>query len=178
MIEGTALRLRGWREDDLDVLTEMRNDLALQAELLARPRGSAVPQVRQWLLERTADPRGLLLIVANRSDDMPLGYLQLSEVDSLDRRAEIGICLHASAQGRGAGLETLTIMKPYLRNVWSLRKLTLRVRADNTRAIACYEKAGFAKCGLLREHVNIDGALRDLVLMEHFLHEEASACGS
>ena len=41
MIDGMVVRLRGWQESDLEVITEMRNDLALQAQLLARTRGSA-----------------------------------------------------------------------------------------------------------------------------------------
>ena len=178
MIDGTGLRLRGWRESDLDVLTEMRNDLALQSELLARPRGSGALQVRQWLQNRAADPQGLLLIVAGRDDDRTLGYLQLTDISAVDRRAELGICLHAQAQGRGVGNEALTLVQPYLRRVWALRKLNLRVRADNARAIACYERVGFLRCGLLRHHVYIDGALRDLVLMEMFLEGTESACAS
>lgn len=175
MIDGTAIRLRGWQESDLTLLTEMRNDLALQAQLLARVRGSNAGQVRQWLQERTADPQGLLLIVANRGDDKALGYLHLSEVGGIDRRAELGICLHAQAQGRGVGSEALTLVQPYLREVWALRKLSLRVRKDNSRAIACYERLGFEHCGLLREHVYADGAFRDVVLMECFLQDKTSA---
>ena len=78
MIDGSVVRLRGWQDSDLEVITEMRNDLALQAQLLARARGSNVPQVRQWLQDRSVDPHGLLLIVASRDDDRTLGYLQLS----------------------------------------------------------------------------------------------------
>ena len=178
MIEGSTLRLRGWHESDLGLFIEMRNDVALQAELLARPRGSGIAQVRQWLQDRAGDPQGLLLVVASLDDDRPLGYVQLTDVSSIDGRAELGICLHAQAQGRGVGLEALTLVQPYLRRVWALRKLTLRVRAENARAIACYEQVGFVRCGLLHQHVFIDGALRDLVLMELFLDEPSTACAS
>ena len=177
MIEGTVVRLRGWQESDLEVITEMRNDLALQAQLLARTRGSATPQVRQWLQDRSTDPQGLMLIVASRDDDRALGYLQLSDISDIDQRAELGICLHAQAQGRGVGREALTLVQPYLREVWALRKLSLRVRSDNAQAIACYERVGFERCGLLCQHVHVGGAFRDIVLMDLFLEGKDSACG-
>ncbi len=178
MIDGTQVRLRGWQESDLEVLTEMRNDLALQAQLLSRARGSNTQQVRQWLQERTADAHRLLLIVAGREDDRTLGYLQLSEIDGIDQRAELGICICAQAQGHGIGREVLTLVQPYLRQVWALRKLSLRVRSDNAPAIACYERVGFERCGLLRRHVHIDGKFHDVVLMELFLSGEGEPCVS
>lgn len=178
MIDGTMVRLRGWQESDLEVITEMRNDLALQAQLLARTRGSNTPQVRQWLQDRSADPQGLLLIVAHRHDDRTLGYLQLSDISGIDRRAELGICLHAQAQGHGVGREALTLVQPYLREVWALRKVSLRVRSDNAQAIACYERVGFERCGLLRQHVHVEGTFRDIVLMDFFLEDKDSACAS
>lgn len=178
MIDGTVVRLRGWQESDLEVITEMRNDLALQSQLLGRARGSNAPQVRQWLQDRSADPHGLLLIVASRDDDRTLGYLQLSGISGIDRRAELGICLQAQAQGRGVGREVLTLVQPYLRDVWALRKVSLRVRSDNAQAIACYERVGFERCGLLRQHVHAEGTFRDIVLMDLFLGGTESACAS
>ena len=178
MIDGTVVRLRGWRESDLEVITEMRNDLALQAQLLARARGNNTPQVRQWLQDRSADPQGLLLIVASRDDDRTLGYLQLSDISGIDRRAELGICLQGQARGQGKGREALTLVQPYLREVWALRKVSLRVRSDNAQAIACYERVGFERCGLLRQHVHVEGTFRDIVLMDLFLEGNDSACAS
>jgi RimJ/RimL family protein N-acetyltransferase len=49
MIEGTDVRLRPWRNEDLAMLTELRNDILVQAQLLARPRGSRPEEVLSWL---------------------------------------------------------------------------------------------------------------------------------
>ena len=39
--------------------------------------------------------------------------------------------------------------------------------ADNERAIRCYEKAGFRRVGIMREHwLDPDGAWRDGLLMD------------
>jgi diamine N-acetyltransferase len=178
VIVGQSVVLRGWREADLSVLCELRNDVELQAQLIARPRGSDRPQVRQWLRVRGADEHGLLLVIADREDDRALGYLQLQGMTGIDRRAELGICLHRTAQGRGTGTESLQLLEPYLRDVWAIRKIFLQVRADNNRAISCYERVGYERCGLLREHVFADGAYRDVVLMERWLTTGVAPCAS
>jgi diamine N-acetyltransferase len=178
MIDGESIRLRPWKEADLGLLGELRNDLALQAQLLARPRGSSEPQLRQWLESRARDADGLFLVVADRADDTALGYLQIDRLSPVDRRAELGICLHAAAQGRGIGRQALGLVQAYLLRVWALRKLTLQVRSDNAAAIACYQHAGFRNCGLLSRHHWADGAFHDVVLMECFLGDEGAACAS
>lgn len=172
MIEGAAIRLRAWKESDLGTMTALRNDVALQAQLLARVRGTEESDVRRWLQERSSGADSLLLVVADRVGDAALGFLQIWGIEPVDRRAELGICLVRQAQGKGFGSESLALVFPYLRDIWGLRKLSLRVRADNSGAIRCYEKVGFEQCGQLRQHVFIDGAWRDLVLMDLFLDKE------
>ncbi len=174
MIEGRTVCLRAWREGDLPTLLALRNDVPLQAQLLARARGSDMAQVRHWLQERSAGQESLLWIVADKGTDEALGYVQVAGIDAIDRRGDLGICLAPTAQGRGRGRETIAALLPWLRDTRDLRKLSLRVRADNAAAIRCYERLGFEACGTLREHVFIDEAWQDVVLMDLFLRAAES----
>ena len=160
------VRLRAWKEADLQAITEMRNDVSLQAQLLSRVRGSDEAQVRQWLEVRSAPPDNLLFIVAGRDNDEAYGYLQFTGMDPVDRRADLGICLNPKIQSKGMGGETLNLALPYMRDIWGLRKVSLRVRADNEKAIRCYTKVGFKQCGLLAQHTFIDGVWNDVILMD------------
>jgi diamine N-acetyltransferase len=173
MIEGVAVRLRAWGENDLPDLVALRNDVALQAQLLARVRGSGVEQVRNWLQDRTSSPDKLIFIIADRETDATLGFVQITGMDLADRRAELGICLKREAQGHRAGTESLRLTCAYLRDTWGLRKVSLKVRADNAVAIHCYRRVGFESCGLLRQHVFIEGAWQDIMLMDQFLVPES-----
>lgn len=164
-----APRLRPWRDADVPRLLQWRNDVALQAQLLARARGSDEAAVRRWLSERSAPPRSLLFVVADGESDAALGYLQIVDIDPEDRRGELGICLGLEAQGRGWGTSALRLALAHAKDVAGLRKINLRVRSDNTRAIRCYERLGFGHCGLWRQHVHIEEAWRDVALMEIFL---------
>ena len=169
MIETAQLRLRAWRSDDLPALTRLRNDVALQAQLLARVRGNSSAQVQQWLQDRSAAAGSVLWILADRHTDQALGFVQFSGIDGVDRRAELGICLLPEAQGGGRGREALAAALPYLQSNWDLHKVSLKVRHDNAGAIRCYEHLGFERCGLLREDVFLEGRWLDIVLMEKHL---------
>jgi len=169
MLDGATIRLRPWQDSDLPVLTSLRNDVSLQAQLLARARGSRPEQVREWLETGSSQTDRLLFIIADRQDDQPLGFIQVSDLDLVDGHANLGICLLSQARSRGLGGQAITLLADYLHKQWRLRKIYLRVRSDNTAAIRCYEKAGFERCGLLRQHVFVEGQWHDVVLMECFI---------
>jgi RimJ/RimL family protein N-acetyltransferase len=171
MSAATEVVLRQWREADVDVLMALRNDRELQALLLARVRGSDAGQVRQWLRDRSSDPDSLLFVIAVAPADQCIGYVQLASIDWIDRSGNLGICLAPAAQGHGAGTRALELAVEALRSTWGIRKISLRVRSDNLRAIRCYERVGFAHCGLQRRHVRVDGAWLDVALMELFVDE-------
>lgn len=169
MIEGNSIRLRPWAEDDLPFLTELRNNTALQGQLLARVRGSNQGQVRKWLEQRASQDDGLFFVVAKSEDNAPLGFIQISDIDLTDRHANLGICLAKEACGAGRGVQAIKMVCTHLARGWNLRKIMLKVRADNTAALRCYDKAGFKRCGSLTSHVFIDNQWHDIVLMEYFL---------
>ena len=173
MIDGAMIRLRTWQENDLPAITLLRNDIALQAQLLARVRGSGAEQVRIWLENRSTKHDELFFIISDRNTDAALGFIQIIDMDLVDQRADLGICLIRESQGRGLGSESLHLISAYLRDIWNLRKLSLRVRADNVTALRCYTKFGFKNSGVLREHVFIDGVWHDIILMEFFIPRKA-----
>lgn len=162
------VRIRPWREEDVHVLVELRNDVALQASLLARARGSDAERVRGWLRARNA-PGSMVLVVADSATDDAIGYVQAIDIDREDLRADLGICLGPPHQGRGLGTEAMGLLLELLRTAEGIGKVTLRVRADNGRAIACYRKLGFRECGVLRAHARFDGRWLDVCVMEAFL---------
>jgi RimJ/RimL family protein N-acetyltransferase len=169
MIDGKSFRLRSWREEDMQVLTELRNNIKLQSQLLSRVRGSNIDQTRQWLRRRGAGSNNLLFIVADRETDTARGYIQFIDIEPVDKTAKLGICLSPEIQGKGIGSEVLLLALQYLYSCWAIRKVILEVSDDNKRAIKCYEKIGFLPCGKYIKHKYIDGQWRDIILMEIFL---------
>ncbi len=169
MIDGQSVKLRPWREEDIEKLTELRNDIKLQSQLLSRVRGSNFDQTRQWLQQRSSSFNNLLFIVADKNKNAPLGYIQFMDIDPIDQIAKLGICLSPEIQGKGIGNEVLLLAFKYLYNCLAVRKVILEVRDDNKRAIKCYEKIGFMQCGKYLKHKYFDGKWHDSIIMELFL---------
>lgn len=170
VIEGTNIRLRRWRLEDLEALTALRNDVSVQAQAMARARGSGPQQVNEWLLSRDSNESIRFYVVATADTDQAVGYLQFTGIDPIDRRAELGICLAANVQGGGYGGEAISLGLAHLNATEHLRKCTLQVREDNETAVRCYLRLGFVRCGMFRRHAFLEGEWRDVILME-WVHE-------
>ncbi len=166
MMDGKSIRLRPYNESDLPLIAAWRNDVVLQTQLMARPRGSSLLAVRAWLDGRAKASDRLLWIIAELNDDHAIGYIQLDNINPIDRHCDLGICIDRVAQGRGFGSEAVRVASKYANDIWRMNKISLRVLVDNRPAIAAYAKCGFVECGRLRSHFFIDGGFKDVVLME------------
>lgn len=137
--------------------------------LMTQPRPNSMPRVRGWLDKFAASPDAILLIIAAARGGNPLGFVQLSGLDLLHGTADLGICLGASARGKGHGAEALRLIEAYAVAVFHLRKILMRVLAENTRAIALYRESGYREAGVLRAHFYQQGTFKDVVLLEKFI---------
>jgi RimJ/RimL family protein N-acetyltransferase len=76
-------------------------------------------------------------------DDTPAGTLWLERGETLNEAA-LGILLGDQAVfGRGIGQRAIALAIEHLNSLNGLTRVTLNVRSNNIRAIACYERCGF-----------------------------------
>lgn len=176
MIRGRRITLRKWEEKDIPVFTMIRNDVELQSQLLARARGSSVRQVQDWLEGRTSNPNQIFFVIACNSNDEPLGFVQIIDIDFPNRRGELGIGLVRSFWGKGLGTEAMGLMLEHCRQNTALTKIGLKVRSDNSKAIESYAALGFSKVGVLKRHTYLDCHWHDVLIMEIFLGERGVPC--
>lgn len=170
MLSSDSVLLRPWREDDLPALCAMRNDIALQRELMARARGSSLASTRAWLERRTAGPLDVLLIITNPNDEALMqGFIQLSDGNMTFQTAMLGICVMPQWHGKGIAADALSLTSNYASDVLGLRKLLLEVLSDNDRAVNFYRKHGFQDVGVRRRHFPWAGDWLDVLMMEQFL---------
>ena len=169
MLTGPDVILRAWRDDDVAALARLRNDVALQQQLMAQPRPNSHARVLQWLKDRSERTDGVFFVVAAASDDRAVGYVQLADMDIFHGHARLGICLSPDAQGTGWAAQAMALLEAYVREVFGLRKIVLEVLCSNARAIRFYDKQGFSTVGVLRQHVFMHGAHVDVQWMEKLL---------
>ena len=169
MLTGKNVVLRAWRDDDIAVLMRLRNDVSLQTQLMAQPRPNSRVRVSQWLKNWSERTDGVFFVVAAADDDHVLGYVQLANMDVMHGRGDLGICLDPAVHGHGVADQTMELLQNYVIQVFGLRKFLLHVLCSNLRAIVFYEKQGFIRVGVLREHAFLQGGHVDVLLMEKLL---------
>jgi phosphinothricin acetyltransferase len=84
--------------------------------------------------------------------------------------AEVSVYVDRSARGRGAGrLATAAIIDYAARaGFW---KLVARVFVENAASRALCRSMGFREVGTYEKHGRLDGAWRDVVIVERLLHD-------
>lgn len=169
MLAGIDVVLRPWCEDDLEVLMRLRNDIALQTQLITQPRPNSLVSVSEWLKNWSERNDGVFFVVAAADDDRVLGYVQLAKIDVMHGRGDLGICLDPAVHGHGVAAQTIELLQNYVIQVFDLRKFVLQVLCSNMRAITFYEKQAFKRVGVLREHAFLQGSYVDVLLMEKIL---------
>ena len=171
MINGKKIRLRPWQEKDIEFFTGLRNNIHIQSQLLTIVRGSTCDQTRNWLDKRSTGSNSLFYVISDLKTNKANGFIQFTDINFHHQYAFLGICLSQENQGKGFGKEAIQIALKHLNCHFKIRKVVLKVRNDNFIAISCYEKLGFEKCGLMRNHVHMEGKYFDVVIMEIHLND-------
>ena len=165
VLEAATVRLRPLTDRDPPLLARWSND----------------PDVRHWL-HRSESPQATLelaqaLVEAMRRDPgtlawcieaagRPIGDIRLLEIDTANRRAELGIAIgEKDCWGRGYGTDAIRRLLRHAFNELRLRRIWLITDADNARGIRCYEKCGFVREALLRGHRLRYGRPLDMIAM-------------
>lgn len=164
---GKKIRLRPVEPEDVSLLQRWMNDppaLDWLGGLLPRSRR----EEQAWAARASIDPKRPTFIIQTHIG-LDIGLIMLRVSDS---HAELGIGIHnARYWSRGYGQDAVEVFVDGAFRALPLHRIELFVLPDNLRAIRCYEKAGFAREGLLRKYQFARGKMRDVVVMS-ILHEE------
>lgn len=109
------------------------------------------------------------------ADGEPVGHICYSRGDELEDFAELDIWMRDSSScGHGWGTQAIVNLCDHLHTTFGTRELILRPSARNTRAIRCYERAGFARLPLGAEQQAKrygPGEYRDTVVMQRLMND-------
>lgn len=163
MIQGKRVLLRALEHRDVEQLRMWRNHPELFGYHCSSMLVSEMAQER-WAESYGRDTSNILFIIENE-ENQSIGYTLIKDLDHKNRRAEIGLHLDPTAQGRGYGQEALQTLMRYCFQELNLHRLYLQVFDFNTRALALYEKMGFKTEGRLRDAFYTQNAYHDIVVM-------------
>ena len=167
MIKGEKVLLRAIERDDLPLLHNFNDDLAVE---LAGGGDPPMPQSLTRLeaeFESQASSGGRDgCVFGIEADNNFIGMVVLFNTNTVARTAEMGITIGNKLYwGKGYGREAVYLIVDYGFRYQNYRKIWLQVHSRNERAIKAYRAVGFVEEGRLREQVYSDGQYEDLVYM-------------
>jgi RimJ/RimL family protein N-acetyltransferase len=166
MLKGDRVVLRPIQAADRERLYELVETLEIRAMASnAPPLPLSLEEIEardaRWLEEPHPDSAWFAI----EADGEPIGICGLHQIEPYHQRAELGIRIGEPFWGRGFGQDAVRTLVDYAFRHLNLMKVSLRVLADDERAVGAYRKAGFEEEGRLRSHTWYDGARRDELVM-------------
>lgn len=166
MLQGEKVVLRPIQREDRERLYELVETIEVRAlSSTAPPLPLSLEEVEardeRWIREGASDSTWFAIEV----DAEVIGICGLHAIDHYHQRADMGIRIGKPYWRRGHGQDAVRTIVDYGFSQLNLVKISLRVLADDERAVGAYRKAGFVEEGRLRDHSWYDGARRDELVM-------------
>ncbi len=159
-ISGDNVDLVTIEEEDIEWMRDNINDPNLRKTITARYPVN-MKQEKEFF-ENVVSEReeGVHLIIAK--ENKRIGMISLFDINRDEGRAEIGIWITSSKQGKGHGTEACEIITEYGFRELRLHRIYARVLENNPASLKVFEKLGFVKEGNLRDHAFIDGDYQNM----------------
>ena len=165
---GQVLVIRPARREDAARISEYINQIGGESDFLTFGKGGfAVSDEREGdFIEELAGSDHELMLCAWIGDELA-GHLVVtgSEKSRIRHVGEMGITVRKKYWGIRVGSELLKYLLKWAEASHVIRKINLRVRSDNERAIRLYQKAGFAEEGRISREILIDGIFYSCIQM-------------
>lgn len=156
-IVGDNIYLRPLEMDDIDSFILWLNDQEVRKYLM---RTSPLNKIREkeFVEKLYRDDRDIILGITLKENNQLIGNIGLHGISITHRHAGIGIFIgNKGCWSKGYGTEALKLILDHGFNQLNLHKISLTVLDFNARAIRAYEKSGFKKEGVFRDHVYRNG---------------------
>lgn len=170
-IKGLTYTIRSAAISDAAALAAIWVQIDAETEFLDRAPGEGIINkagFEQIIQEDRKEENHLFLVAETNGKIVGFSRCEGSSFRRLKHQAEFGVCVQKSYWGYGVGSN---LLKESIR--WAddagLVKLTLKVLAQNTKAVTLYTKLGFVQEGVLhKDKLLQDGILCDTLLMARF----------
>jgi len=152
-------------DDDLDDYLSWVNDQEITRYMATGNYPVSRKNLQDYIMS-FHESKGLLLGIFTKKEEKHIGNITVHSIDHQNRIAEIGILIgNKDMHLRGFGLEALSLVVYHAFIRLNLNKLCAGLVKGNVASQRLFEKAGFKREGILREHFYLDGKYLDCYRM-------------
>ena len=166
LLRGNRVRLTALTQSDLPTVVQWHQNpdfLRLFDALPAYPKTEEA--LTQWLEDMRKATDAFLFAVRTLDNDELIGYVELDGILWTHRVSGVSIAIgEVKYREKGYGYEVMQLVLQFAFDELNLHRIQLTVFSYNERAIALYEKLGFQREGVHREHLQRDGKRYDMYL--------------
>lgn len=158
--------LREFTEEDAHLAVELGDDpyIPLIGSLPVHP---TTHQALEWIHRqrgRLAEGSGLSFAIADAESDIAVGAIGLWLRDLSAGRATVGYSVAPAHRGRGIASSALQALTVFAWTIPTLYRIELYIEPWNMSSIHVAEASKYQREGLLRNHMQIGGTWRDMLL--------------
>lgn len=170
MFEYDNIYIKSIEEDDLNFLSECRNDPDTWKYLGTLDFSNNIRQI-EWLKKSSLDKSKAYFVLYKKgtlsdgTDDTRIGFVRMDEMDHLNRSIRIGGDIHPHFRGQGLGAKMYELLLKYCFDFLNMHRVWLLVIDYNKRAYTLYNSKGFKLEGTQREAIFRDGKYYDYLMM-------------
>jgi RimJ/RimL family protein N-acetyltransferase len=154
--------------DDASALIEFINDVSMESDFLTFGAGEFEIKEDQEkeIIQNLLDSENQIFFVATVGKKI-VAILNFSARSRprIRHSGEFSMVVKKKYWGFGIGSLLLDTLLEWAKSNQFIKKINLRVRTDNQRAIKLYEKRGFVKEGTLRKEIFLNDKYYDLLWM-------------
>lgn len=171
-LEGRTVIIREEREEDLQFLVDLRNDLDTQGFTKTLPTDYTLPMYRKRFegTEFSFNRKEARFILEHNESGQRAGLISYYGLQSR-LSVVVGIVVDKQYWGTGLAYDAQETLVTFLFEELGMRAVRLFTNSGNPAAMKLAERSGFKVCSQMREAVFRRGGLYDNVVME-LLREE------
>lgn len=171
-LEGKIARLREEREEDMQFMIDLRNDIETQGFTKSLPTDYTLPMYMKRFTERefTFDRKDGRFVIEDKESGERAGTIGYYDVHQR-HSVVIGIAMDKKFWGTGLAFDAQEVLLQFIFEELGVRVVRLWTNSGNPKAIKLAERSGFKIRVRQRESVFRRGILCDNVTMD-ILREE------
>lgn len=168
VLEGTPIRLRPLRPEDVAGIVEIAGAWEIADTTLSVPHPYPPEAAMEWIKKARGqwdEGTGAVFGIETSEERQLVGSIGLRGIDRTHLQTELGFHVGVSWWGRGFATAAIHILLPFAFGPLGLNRVYAHHMVRNPASGRVLEKAGFRREGLLRQRVLKWGVFEDVVVL-------------